>query len=113
LAWLAKSFEAGRHPGQYARERENVRQAVYYYYCRSLAEGLRPLGVSSLAREGAEVDWASLMEKDLASRQQADGAWRNTAVDVREDDPLVATPLALCALKHCRDQLTAAPRRRK
>jgi hypothetical protein len=46
--------------------------------------------------------WAEKLARVLIARQQEDGSWRNTAVDLREDDPLVATPLAASALAICR-----------
>jgi len=39
---------------------------------------------------------------ELLRRQEADGSWVNAAGEVREDDPLVATPLAVGALAGCR-----------
>jgi hypothetical protein len=34
----------------------------------------------------------------LVARQRADGSWANTEPAMREDDPLIATPLAIAAL---------------
>jgi hypothetical protein len=36
-------------------------------------------------------------------RQRPDGSWANRFTDGKEDDPLIATPLALLALVNCRD----------
>jgi hypothetical protein len=38
----------------------------------------------------------------LLARQRADGSWSNPFTDAKEDDPLVATPMALEALRDCR-----------
>jgi hypothetical protein len=40
----------------------------------------------------------------LLKRQRDDGSWSNPAVLVREDDPLVATSLAMRALADCRGE---------
>jgi hypothetical protein len=49
--------------------------------------------------------WATTISLALLGRQGDDGAWSNPVVDVREDDPLVATPLAMRALLECRAAL--------
>jgi len=38
---------------------------------------------------------SAALAKELLRRQGADGSWVNDAVEVRDDDPLVATPFAL------------------
>src|SRR5260370_29917894 len=37
-AWLEANFHGDSHPGKYADEREHNREAVYYYYCCSVAQ---------------------------------------------------------------------------
>ena len=54
----------------------------------------------------APRDWAEALAEELLRRQHSDGSWVNDAVEVREDDPLVATPLAAGALAVCRDALS-------
>jgi hypothetical protein len=41
----------------------------------------------------------------LVRRQRRCGSWVNDAVEVREDDPIVATALAAAALSFCRSGL--------
>jgi hypothetical protein len=41
----------------------------------------------------------------LVRRQRRGGSWVNDAVEVREDDPIVATALAAGALSICRSGL--------
>jgi rhamnogalacturonyl hydrolase YesR len=45
----------------------------------------------------------------LIRRQRDDGSWMNRFTDGREDDPLVATPMAADALLNCRAMLKAEP----
>ncbi|MBS0209283.1 MAG: terpene cyclase/mutase family protein [Planctomycetes bacterium] len=100
--WLDEHFDPERHPGEYARGRTAAQPALYYYYAHSLTRAW-------LGREPS-VETASRAEslaRALVRRQAVDGSWSNTAVDVREDDPLVATPAALAALAHCRQLITA------
>jgi squalene-hopene/tetraprenyl-beta-curcumene cyclase len=105
LVWMARHFSADRHPGDYQRDREHLRPALYYYWCASAAKALRSLSIRHLPRDGQSIDWAAEMAAALISRQHSDGSWRNAAVDNREDDPIVATSLAMGALAHCRKML--------
>ncbi len=97
--WLERSFLADAHPGGYASDREVNREALYYYYAFSVSRALRSEG-DGLARKGR-------LAEALLKRQGADGSWVNSAVAVREDDPLVATSFALLALAACRDGASA------
>jgi squalene-hopene/tetraprenyl-beta-curcumene cyclase len=95
--WLFTHFRADGHPGDYVKGRDANRDAVYYYYCFSLARALGALGVS-------DKPWTFSLAKALIDRQRPDGSWENPIVAVREDDPLVATFLAASALAECRRQ---------
>ena len=94
--WFEMHFSATSHPGRYAIDRVAAQESVYFYYCRALADCLPAAGHDPRLR------WAAELTEALLARQAADGSWRNTAVDVREDDPLVATPATLGALVRCR-----------
>jgi hypothetical protein len=76
--WLETHFSSKIHPGHYAREREPQRR------------------------------WAEAFAEQLLKRQRDDGSWVNPVVMVREDDPLVATSLAVRALAICRSHLKGA-----
>jgi len=98
--WLASRFSAAEHPGQYAISREHLRPALFYYYSASVSEAL------CISAGGSDaVNWIEPLSTALLDRQRSDGSWVNAAVDVREDDPLVATPLAMRALHYCRQAL--------
>jgi squalene-hopene/tetraprenyl-beta-curcumene cyclase len=94
--WLERHFSASVHPGRFAAGRTAVQASVYYYYCRSLARALAACGSVDLP-----VSWAEALSDELRRRQRPDGPWVNDAVEVREDDPLVATALAADALAVC------------
>jgi squalene-hopene/tetraprenyl-beta-curcumene cyclase len=91
--WLLRNFSAENHPGDYRPDREHLRPALYYYYAASLAQCLH-FSVQLRSR-------AAELASSLLSRQRPCGSWTNSSVDVREDDPLVATPLAIQALHGC------------
>jgi len=92
-SWLKSNFSSTSHPGDYAADREYTRESVFYYYCSSLTRTIHQFPKLKLP-----TDWSHQIAKTLLERQQSDGSWTNPAVDVREDDPLVATPLAIEAL---------------
>ncbi len=63
-------------------------------------------GARALAAGGAgDVPWAEPLAEELVRRQRPGGSWVNDAVEVREDDPIVATALAAGALSICRSRL--------
>ena len=107
--WLAANFRADRHPGKYADDREHNRGAVYYYYCCSVAQAFLTAGLEELKTPKGKVPWAEVLADELIQRQRKDGSWSNPLVPQREDDPLVATPLAALALARCRESLTRQP----
>lgn len=99
--WLGERFDAERVPGDYPPDREVQRDSAYFYWTWTSAHALMLLGPMT-DRLPRTVDWPKTLAKALLSRQSADGSFRNSAVDMREDDPLVATPLAAAALSICR-----------
>ena len=101
-AWLERHFAADAHPGAYPADREGARPAVFFYYCNSLAKALGEAGFDNPIARANKAAWARAIADALAERQRPDGSWKNAAVDVREDDPLVATSLAASALARCR-----------
>jgi len=100
LEWLKAHFAAAEHPGEYARDRQASREAVYFYYCCSFAKTMRAAAASGPS--SPSEDWAESLADELLNRQRADGAWINSVMDVREDDPTVATCFAATALSICR-----------
>lgn len=97
-AWLERNFQADRHPGDFAEGLRDDREAFYFYYAWSVSHALNALNVDRLRRPEGEIAWAELLAAELIRRQRADGAWSNPANFMREDDPMLATPLALAAL---------------
>jgi squalene-hopene/tetraprenyl-beta-curcumene cyclase len=111
--WLAQHFDPEHHPGSYVAEREASRRALYFYYTASLARALCALGTEEVKTPTGTSKWAASLADALLKRQGKDGSWFNPAVDVREDDRLVATPLAVIALAACREALARGDYNRK
>jgi hypothetical protein len=97
--WLTRNFSASCHPGRFPEGRRAVQAGVYYYYCWSAAHALAACG------PGDALGWAEAFADALVRRQRPDGSWVNDAVEVREDDPIVATTLAAGALAVCRGEV--------
>ena len=84
-AWLARHHRSTEVPGFDRHPDWRWRQGLYYYYAASAAPHLPP-------------EHRQALHAELASRQLPDGSWSNPESLVKEDDPLIATPLALLAL---------------
>ncbi len=102
--WLIEHFDNPVHPGNYPASREHLQPALDFYYAASLAAAWHRVGVQDAPRL-EQGRWASALADRLIARQREDGSWSNPSVDVREDDPLVATSFALRALQSVRDEL--------
>lgn len=108
--WLETAFEADDHPGRFGRGREAEREGLYFYYCCSAARALRLGKADELKTRNGKVVWADALADALTGRQLPDGSWSSPVPAMREDDPLVATALALEALAACRPVATAPER---
>jgi hypothetical protein len=100
--WLAANFSVEHNPGKFIAGNEDLRDATYYYYLRSLARALEQFDEPQIQTSQGNINWPRAIAEELLKRQRADGSWVNRYTDGREDDPLVATPLALSALDACR-----------
>jgi hypothetical protein len=100
--WLERHFSPDRNPGIFEPAREAERDATYFYYAWSLAHAFRALGGPMQDGDGKGLAWADQLARELVRRQRGDGTWSNRLTASKEDDPLVATPLALGALGLCR-----------
>lgn len=110
VAWLAKNFSVEHNPGRFAGgEREEIRDATYYYYCWSLAHAMNALNIDAIDTPDGKVDWRKALAEALIKRQKPDGSWRNTRTDAKEDDPLIATSFATAALSICRLREVGGP----
>jgi len=107
--WLERNFSARQHPGAYAAMRESQRNAVYYYYSASVSRALLDLGIREVDTRDGKVTWADALADELIKRQRADGSWENPVNNVRENDPVVCTCLAVRALANCRAARAATP----
>ncbi len=103
--WVEKNFNPRVQPGAFPEARFADRDGLLYYYLWSTAHAL-----AARERAGAPPDettrkmWREMCLQVVQS-QQPDGSWRNPSSASREDDPLVATPMAMAVLALGRDSL--------
>jgi squalene-hopene/tetraprenyl-beta-curcumene cyclase len=101
-AWLTKRWDPALPAGQFPEGAQWQRDGAYYYWAWTSAHALHALGAGG--------SWAERLVTELLKRQGADGAWRNEFTSMREDDPLVATPMAMAGLGLARMRLTGVRR---
>ncbi len=92
-AWLSAHADVDHNPGHFDSAHRDIRDATYFYYCDGLAW---------FCRDARQTGMAHRLAAAVMARQRPDGSWSNPSTDAKEDDPLVATPLALAALLDCR-----------
>jgi squalene-hopene/tetraprenyl-beta-curcumene cyclase len=105
LRWLQRRFSPRVNAGTFEPGRALERAATYYYYAWSATHAFRALGIRSWTEQGREVRWAEELAEELIAKQRPDGTWANSIGASKEDDPLVATPLAAGALALARAAL--------
>ena len=88
-AWLLKHHRPDAAPGFQGEAYRRWPQGLRYYYAAASAQAFRALGV---ARDADQ-------DRLLRAESRADGSWANPEPLVKEDDPLIATGLALRALR--------------
>ena len=104
--WLETHFSATVHPGIFARDREVLRDGVYYYWVMAVSHAFMGLGVEEIRTRSGKCRWAEQLTEAVLRRQNADGSWTNRYTDAKEDDPLVSTPYAAAGLAICRAMIT-------
>lgn len=92
VAWLAARFSVDEVPGFTQSVDRKPSSGVYYYYAAGLADALRRAPELDSAGRRARLAQA------IVRRQRADGTWSNRSPLMYEDDPLIATALAITAL---------------
>lgn len=89
-SFLSSIHRPDENPGITDQAMQPYRKAMRGYYQAASAEVFGVLG--------GPDGWAAALEQDVLSSQQADGSWKNPLPLQKEDDPLVATALALLTL---------------
>lgn len=93
LEWLTKHHRTDGVPG--FEEGSKWRDGMLYYYLAASAQAFQ-------ATRSGPTGWQEDMIRSLIGRQRDDGSFRNASFLMKEDDPLIATTLALLALTSAR-----------
>jgi hypothetical protein len=96
--WLGSHWSVTTHPGTWASDRRHVQASISYYWLWVLAMALAAHGPTEIPTPSGPVRWAESLAEELLRRQNPKGNWSNEDVEVREDEPIVATALAVAAL---------------
>jgi hypothetical protein len=94
VPWLAAAFRPDENPGIGEGPMRPYAEAMRFYWRSVAAAAFRSAG-------GGPPGWQDAIRSDLALEQGHDGSWRNDRAEQKEDDPIVATALALQALAAC------------
>lgn len=92
LNWLTKHHRTDGVPG-FDEADAKWREGMLYYYLAASAQAFRGTG-------GGPEGWKADLVRSLVSRQRDDGSFKNASFLMKEDDPLIATTLALIALRN-------------
>ncbi len=100
--WFRNNWSLTRNPGFPEDTELPYEEAIYFYYLHGLARGLDALGEHPFeTADGKKREWARDMILALAFRQLDGGLFRNEEPTMGEDEPTIATPLALMCLQTC------------
>ena len=103
LGWLDAHFPLFSTRSGNNEQLKLFAAASYHYCCFALARA--DIGCEFFSREEnagtRRTEWPSAITRFLLSRQSVDGSWSNPREELREDDPLLATSLAVSALVMC------------
>lgn len=94
-AWLIEHHRVDRVPGIPAENPSRWHLGLRFYYLAAAAQVFQKLDVNQAPRT---VDWRRELVDTLLKGQREDGSWVNEVPTQKEDDPLIATSLALQAL---------------
>ena len=94
LDWLLKHHRVDGVPG-FDESTRKWRDGMLYYYLAASAQAFQA------AKRGPRA-WREEMLDSLVARQHEDGSFKNASFLMKEDDPLIATTLALLALTAAR-----------
>ncbi|REJ72676.1 MAG: hypothetical protein DWQ34_12325 [Planctomycetota bacterium] len=92
--WIRQFYSLDENPGM-------GQQGLFYYY-HTFAKALDAMNVDLFEdAEGDTHDWRKELTEHLASIQQENGSWVNSAERWYEGDPNLVTAYSLLALSYC------------
>ena len=98
--WLVRNNRFDRVPGFSEEEHDRWALSMIFYYRAAAARAFAAAGVDEAP---AGTDWRRDLVQRLGLEQRKDGSFRNHGTMMKEDDPFIATALAVRALSAVRD----------
>ncbi len=105
--WLAAHVDGAHQSGAFPPAQQFAKDGSRFYSAWAQAHALTQLGQKDIATPARP--WPAVFADELLAAQRPDGSFKNDATDLREDDVLVATPLAAAALALARAVHAGAP----
>jgi len=105
-AWLDGHMRIERCPGFNEKDTETWGKGMVLYYRQGLLTALLDRAASSPSKP-AEIAAIEKIAVATLAFGRRDGIWQSLTVLMKEDDPLIGTPLALKTLWQCRAALAA------
>jgi len=102
IAWLAEQPDHTQVPGFSQVPQLDWHRGLRFYYWASLSRLLCYFPSPQQAAIRRQLT------RELLDRQRGDGRWQNESARMREDDPIIATSLALVALSYLRTPCRSA-----
>ena len=96
--WLIQNFDPDKNPGEFPEARRRWRDGLLYYWGWSASLAL----LKTTPPGERRALWATELADAILSRQKPDGTWSNPEALLLEDDPLVATFMAIGTLARCK-----------
>lgn len=103
--WLIRKFDSDKNPGEFPEDRRRWQEGLLYYWGWSASLALLQ---SAPAGEPRPPLWATQLADSILRRQKPDGTWSNPEALLLEDDPLVATFMAIGTLARCKTAILGA-----
>ncbi len=99
LAWLSRNYTLRENPGFVQSAPLPYWVGIFFYYYWGLTRALDCLQEETVTGPDGTVHyWAREAADWLCNLQRSDGSWANEVNIMEENDPLVATPMALLSL---------------
>lgn len=100
--WIVREASFEKCPGFDEKDSNGWAKGLTFYYRAATSEAL--LKLDTIAANPV-IAWQEKIATPTIALQREEGTFKNTSILMKEDDPLIATPLALKTLWNCRTTL--------
>src|SRR5205085_916427 len=104
ISWL-RNHGDDIHPGEWPDDRKDSAFSLAFYFAQGYAEVLHRIHELAPAHHEWSRERMRSLSNSLRARQEENGSWFNEEPESLEDDPILATSLALRAFSRCLEPL--------